>query len=345
MATTLISGLSSNLKLPFLSAISSSYFRPGTQNAPFSNSPFKVQSLWLNPTRNSNVLSHNRTGFLISRKLESFTVFAGDSEAQSDGRGEGTMPERFRYLTKEAPDPPVRWPFFVALAFILYAWRAVLFELANWRKAVLSIFGFVGYILKGALALILYVIGDPITSMIRGIETAFYTIRSFYSGIVAYAPIPELTMIIILASTVLAISEASAPDSVSSQPYLLTISGLAGYAAVRGYISEPFFWTILLCVYGFSRFFKKRNDVTSTLPVAAVFAAIGEPWVRILAMGSFLALAIYHHWKKKEDEVEDEKAVYQRDVVPLPLLGVALAIGIHAAAKWAGYRHLTWMIV
>ncbi|XP_038906584.1 uncharacterized protein LOC120092540 isoform X2 [Benincasa hispida] len=237
----------------------------------------------------------------------------------------------------------------LALAFILYAWRAVLFELANWRKAVFGVFGFVGYILKGALALVLYVIGDPITSMIRGIETAFYTIRSFYSGIVAYAPIPELTTIIILASTVLAISEASAPDSVSSQPYLLTISGLAGYTVVRGYISEPFFWTILLCVYGFSRFVKKRNDVTSALPVAAVFAAIGEPWVRILAMGSFLALAIAHHWKKlsqgkKEDEYEDEKGVYQRDV-PLPLLGVALAIGIHAAAKWAGYRHLTWMIV
>lgn len=221
-----------------------------------------------------------------------------------------------------------------------------MFELGNWRKIVVSLFSFVASILKGALALILYVIGDPITSMIRGIETAFYTIRSFYSSIVAYAPIPELTTIIVLASAMLAISEASAPDSVSSQPYLLTLSGLAGYLAVRGYISEPFFWTILLCVYGYSSFVKKRNDVTSALPAAVVFAAIGEPWVRILAMGSFLALAITHHWKKlsqgKEDE--DEKGVYRWDV-PLPLLGVALAIGIHAAAKWAGYRHLTWMIV
>ena len=234
-----------------------------------------------------------------------------------------------------------------ALPFLLYAWRAVLFELGNWRKIVVNLVGFVVSLLKGALALILYVIGDPITSVIRGIETAFYTIRSFHSSIVAYAPVSELTTIIILASTVLAISEASAPDSVRSQPYLLTLSGLAGYAAVRGYISEPFFWTILLCVYGYSSFVKKRNDVSSALPAAAVFAAIGEPWVRILAMGSFLALAITHHWKnlsqgKKEDE--DEKGVYRWDI-PLPLLGVALAIGIHCAAKWAGYRHLTWMIV
>lgn len=238
--------------------------------------------------------------------------------------------------------------YYAALAFIIYAWRAVLFELANWRKLVLGIFRFVGYLLKGSLALVFYVIGDPITSMIRGMETAFYTIRSFYSGIVAYAPVPELTTIIVLASAVLAISEASVPDSISSQPYLLTISGLAGYAAVRGYISEPFFWTILLCVYSFSRFIKKRDDVTSALPAAATFAAIGEPWVRILALGSFMALAISHHWKKlsegkKEDKVEDEEAVNQRGV-PLPLLGVALAIGIRSAAKWAGYRHLTWMI-
>ncbi|PWA90186.1 hypothetical protein CTI12_AA103780 [Artemisia annua] len=34
-------------------------------------------------------------------------------EAETQARGESTMPERFRYLTKEAPDPPVRWPYFI----------------------------------------------------------------------------------------------------------------------------------------------------------------------------------------------------------------------------------------
>lgn len=37
----------------------------------------------------------------------------GVDEAEEESRGESTMPERFRYLTKEAPDPPVRWPWFV----------------------------------------------------------------------------------------------------------------------------------------------------------------------------------------------------------------------------------------
>ncbi|KAF2283170.1 hypothetical protein GH714_043500 [Hevea brasiliensis] len=237
---------------------------------------------------------------------------------------ESTMPDRFRYLTKEAPDPPVTWPWFVALGFLVYAWRAVLFELANWKKAVLAVVSFVGYLLKLLLAVIFHFIGDPITSLIRCIETLIYTVRAFYSGIVAYAPVPELTMIILLASAVLAVAEAAAPNSIISQPYLLTISGLVGYAAVRNYISEPLFWTLLL---------------------AAVLAAVGEPWVRVLVMLSYLALAIYHHsWKLSKGKEEDEVAATGQRV-PVPLLCAALAIGIHLAAKWAGYRHLTWMIV
>lgn len=37
----------------------------------------------------------------------------GGDEAEEESRGESTMPERFRYLNKEAPDPPVRWPWFL----------------------------------------------------------------------------------------------------------------------------------------------------------------------------------------------------------------------------------------
>lgn len=48
----------------------------------------------------------------------------GDERSNGDGDGDvdeverlaragSTMPERFRYLTKEVPDSPVRWPWFV----------------------------------------------------------------------------------------------------------------------------------------------------------------------------------------------------------------------------------------
>jgi hypothetical protein len=73
--------------------------------------------------------SHNQTLkrfglFLDSRDRKlGFRVNAenGEGESERDGvfddgeRGESTMPERFRYLTKEAPDPPVRWPWFVGM--------------------------------------------------------------------------------------------------------------------------------------------------------------------------------------------------------------------------------------
>ncbi|KAK2996186.1 hypothetical protein RJ639_029542, partial [Escallonia herrerae] len=222
--------------------------------------------------------------------------------------------------------------------------RVVLWELFNWKKAVGAIARFLGYLSKFVLALIFHFIGDPVTSLIRGVETALYTVRAFYSGIVAYAPIPELTTIIMLASAVLAIGEATVPDSVSSQPYLLTVAGLIGFAAVRGFISELFFWTLLLGLFGFARFVKKRDYVSSALPVAAALAAIGETWVRVVVMASYLALAITHHSKKPVVRKDDDAIATGRRV-PLPLLWAALAIGIRVAAKWAGYRHLTWMIV
>lgn len=37
----------------------------------------------------------------------------GLDQAEREARAQSTMPDRFRYLTKEAPDPPVRWPWFV----------------------------------------------------------------------------------------------------------------------------------------------------------------------------------------------------------------------------------------
>ncbi|KAL0362328.1 UNVERIFIED_CONTAM: hypothetical protein Scaly_1188000 [Sesamum calycinum] len=204
---------------------------------------------------------------------------------------------------------------FTVLAFMLYAWRTVLWELSNWRAAVAAIGRLLTYISKFVLALIFHFIGAPVTSLIRGVETIFYTIRAFYSGIVASAPIPELTLIIMLVSAVLAVAEAASPDTVNSQPHLLTVAGLIGFAAVANYISEPLFL-----------------DITR------------EPWVRVIVMASYLALAIFHHSNIPSHLKEDEDAgAINR--VPVPLLCAALAIGIRVAAKWAGYRHLTWMIV
>ncbi|OAY34116.1 uncharacterized protein LOC110630435 [Manihot esculenta] len=332
-------------KIPSLHRLN---YRFRNQTVSFRSSSIKTLPFNPQPTRKRFGLFYSRNlGFCLnaSENGQGERKTSVDDDAERLARGESTMPDRFRHLTKEAPDPPVRWPWFVALGFLVYAWRAVLFELGNWKKGALAVVSFVGYLLKLLLAVIFHFIGDPVTSMIGCIETLIYIVRAFYSGIVAYAPIPELTMIIVLASAVLAIAEAAAPDSIVSQPYLLTMSGLVGYAAVRNYISEPFFWTLLLGFYGFSRLVKKRDHVTSALPAAAVLAAIGEPWVRVLVMLSYLALAISHHSRKLSKEKEEVEVVATGQRVPVPLLCAALAIGIRLAAKWAGYRHLTWMIV
>lgn len=253
------------------------------------------------------------------------------------------MPERFRYLTKEVPERPVRWPWLFALVFLVYAWRTVLWELTNWKKAGAAILRFIGYISKLAFAFLLYYIGDLITGLIRCIEFFLYNIRYFYGSIVAFAPVPELMRIIFFSSTVIAIAEATVDNPVNSQPYLLTLAGIVAFGAVKGFIPEPLFWFSLAAFFTYSRFIKKRDNVTSALPAVAVFAAVGEPWVRALVIGSYLALAIAQYAETSKGSVGTEVSV-NGGKTPTPLLLVALAIGIHVAAKWVRRRHLTWMI-
>lgn len=44
---------------------------------------------------------------------ESKNSNGSSEEAENLARGESTMPERFRHLTKQAPGRPLRWPWFV----------------------------------------------------------------------------------------------------------------------------------------------------------------------------------------------------------------------------------------
>ncbi|KAG2239810.1 hypothetical protein Bca52824_091336 [Brassica carinata] len=337
-------------------ALSSSYFCRNTRIPAINFSRLSrvsyltgVNKLTFAPPQFSNAGASFRGKFpsvrlRVSTRCEKEDAPNGEvlDDAERSARRESTIPDRFRYLTKEAPDSPIRWPWFFALAFLVYAWRAVLFELSNWRTAAFSIFRLLGDLSKFVLALIFHFIGDPVTSLIALVETTIYSIQGFYSGVVAYTPVRELTTVILLASSVLAIGETVAPNSINKQPYVITLAGLLGYAAVHSYISEPFFWTALVGLYGYSRLMKKRDDVTSALPSAAVLAGVGEPWVRVVVIAGYLALAMYHHSTKTSSEEERQSL---GKAPPVPLMAAALAIGVRLAAKWAGYRHLTWMIV
>lgn len=265
-----------------------------------------------------------------------------DEELQA--RGESSMPERFRYLNKEVPERPVRWPWFIAPFFLLYAWRTVLWELSNWKKAALAILSAIGWLLKLALAFVFRFIGTPITCLIRCVEFTLHAIRYAYGNIIAFTPVSELIQVIMFTTTVLSIAEATVPDSVNSQQYLLTLSGIVAFGTVKGFVPELPFWLILFGMFFYSKFIEKRDSVSASLPSTALLAAIGEPWVRFVVITSYLALSITHYAKHSND---DARTAISRDNkrLPLPLLLASLAIGINFAAKWIRYRHLTWMIV
>ncbi|CAH9071440.1 unnamed protein product [Cuscuta epithymum] len=237
-------------------------------------------------------------------------------EDEIESRGESSMPERFRYLMKEAPEKPLRWPLFIVLAFLLYAWRTVLWELSNWMKPVTYVleplFISIGFIFRIAFASILHLLTYPLVASVSFVDTTLHNIHALYSLVINQAPIQELTKMIILASFVLFMAKSVVPDSVNSQPYLLTISAVIGFLAVRGYISEPLFWTLLIGLFSFGRWVKKRDYVSSTLPVAAVLAAVGEPWVQAVVMVSYLTLAIVQHSRKPIDQKEGEGPQWQR---------------------------------
>nr|DAD20780.1 TPA_asm: hypothetical protein HUJ06_022243 [Nelumbo nucifera] len=73
------------------------------------NSTFKFLRFPLKP---SGFPSRGNLGFSAAAKDGEREAVPVVDEAE-EARGQSTMPSRFRYLTKEAPDRPVRWPWLI----------------------------------------------------------------------------------------------------------------------------------------------------------------------------------------------------------------------------------------
>ncbi|RWV96664.1 hypothetical protein GW17_00040608 [Ensete ventricosum] len=208
---------------------------------------------------------------------------------------------------------------------------------------MLAVMHFLGYLGKLILAGVFHYVGDLVTELIRCIEFCLYSVRYAYASVVAFAPVPELMRVILFATAVLAIAEATVPDSVNSQSHLLALTGFIGFGVVKDFVPVLLFWLFLFGLSCYLRFIKKKDYTSALLPSAAVLAAVGEPWVRGLVMGSYLAVAIFQHSKTSEEHLRRKLPATGRRL-PVPLLLAALAIGVHLAAKWVRHRHLTWMI-
>lgn len=82
---------------------------PSTQFQPFRN---QVRRKLLGFSVKSPTFPLGRI-LALNDKGSNGDLFTGLDEAEKEARGNSTMPERFRYLTREVPSPPVRWPWLV----------------------------------------------------------------------------------------------------------------------------------------------------------------------------------------------------------------------------------------
>lgn len=101
------------------------FLRNPSNTLAFCSSPTRIQlsKPQIQYTHNLFGFAEKNLGVLRRRKL-GFCANAENGEEKSNGSGfegieearrQSTMPERFRHLTKEAPDPPLRWPWYIGI--------------------------------------------------------------------------------------------------------------------------------------------------------------------------------------------------------------------------------------
>lgn len=105
--------------LPFKSPLQTRLLTSHRSNSVPLHSSLKTH---FNPKRINGFSGNNLRGLFGSKlgcviKAENEDK-SGVEEGENEARGMSTMPERFRYLNQEAPDPPVRWPYFVGISFL-----------------------------------------------------------------------------------------------------------------------------------------------------------------------------------------------------------------------------------
>lgn len=99
--------LQSNHQLPFS-------FSPLTRTAkPLTK--LHIAHNFHGPFKNTfNGVSSKSFGFIVKAQNGSDSIYDKEKD-EMEARGQSSMPERFRYLTKEAPDKPVTWPWLIGM--------------------------------------------------------------------------------------------------------------------------------------------------------------------------------------------------------------------------------------
>ncbi|GLJ31494.1 hypothetical protein SUGI_0632000 [Cryptomeria japonica] len=235
-------------------------------------------------------------------------AFAGEATAgnaeEEEETNQGGIDFSRPFKAMEAPPKPIDYRLWIAgFAIFFFLFRDIIVrELVYWLKfAVLGL-----DFLINKVIMVLYTLLKPLVPLAAVVTTgtawATVIVKEAYAFIFNMTSVQAFTEAIVLSSAVLGIGEATKANAVSSQPYTIGLAGCLGLGAVLGFFPSSIFVALLLALVSFSLMVKKKDMVSSVMPVAAVLAAVAEPWVRAFAMASFLALAIHQNWKSPEKE-------------------------------------------
>lgn len=265
-----------------------------------------------------------------------------DNEERRRREESSNLPPQLREYSKEVPEPFNPLPWLAGFAFLYITRDVVKVELLHWVK----------FALVGLNALVHFVLWIPgllesaamvLAAVTTGTAWSFLLVKEVYAFIIDMTPVPAIVKSIILAFAVLGIGEATKMNAVSSQPKTLSMAALFGLGAVLGFFPSSVFVVLLFSLVLFSSLVMKRDRVSALMPVAAVLAAVAEPWVRSVALAFFLALAVYENWKSPEKEEIPLGNSVRSSGQPMILFVLSLMAGMSAAAQWLYFRHLIWL--
>lgn len=272
-----------------------------------------------------------------------------DNEERRRREESSNLPPQLREYCKEVPEPFNPLPWLAGFAFLYITREVVKVELLRWVKfALVGLNALVHFVLwfPGVSTLLesaAMVLAMVLAAVTTGTAWSFLLVKEVYAFIIDMTPVRAIVKSIILAFAVLGIGEATKMNAVSSQPYTLSMAALFGLGAVLGFFPSSVFVVLLFSLALFSSLVMKRDRVSALMPVAAVLAAVAEPWVRSVALAFFLALAVYENWKSPEKEEIPLGNSVRSSGQPMILFVLSLMAGMSAAAQWLYFRHLIWL--
>lgn len=261
-------------------------------------------------------------------------------------RRRGQLPLEWEALTTPVPEPPNYLLLAAGLSIVYFTRHAIAAELIQWWSIVavlgLTVIRFTQRVLVALMLKAIQLVQGPLALVLTLVGWSGLFTRDMYTLIVNTTSIWPTLKALLLVTVVLSIGEVTRASAVSGQPWALLIATLLGMGAVSGVIHHTVFVLLLLLLVGFSLVVQKKDAISAVLPVTAVLVAVAEPSLKAVDLASFLALAVYNHYKNPEEQVE-LTASNRRIVQPVIIVVIALVLGVTAGSRYLRAWQLLWL--